>query len=105
MQDGAAFLNPLVVAATNNLAIVHDHASDRDPALRKAFTGLVDRGIHEFGVAHISFYWSTADSSFDSKRSLVDQHIAWRRHHRSQSGHTRELLCFLVKVRLLIKMS
>jgi hypothetical protein len=47
MEDGAASLDPSVVAASNYLVAVHEHRPNRDPAFRKATPCLGDRRSEE----------------------------------------------------------
>ncbi|MOA07683.1 hypothetical protein D3C78_1273920 [compost metagenome] len=47
MLDGAAFLDPAVVAATDDAALVDDYRANGDSALGQALAGFLDGGLHE----------------------------------------------------------
>ncbi|MOA51241.1 hypothetical protein D3C78_1743620 [compost metagenome] len=51
MQDGAAVLHPAIMAAANDLAIVHQHRADRNTPLLEPLAGFVYGGLQESGSA------------------------------------------------------
>jgi hypothetical protein len=48
VQDSAVFLDATVVAATDNLAVVHNYGADRDTPFSQSGLGFVDGSLEKW---------------------------------------------------------